>query len=74
MNQLPRHNKSIVTNQCLPRSFHSFLAVLCKWEVGDPCVSPIQRPFCFAVSDYEAPGWHFVCVKIGVLGYVGLDL
>lgn len=59
MNQLPRHDESIITNQRLPRGFHTFLAVLCKWEVGDSGVSAVQRPFSFAVADYEAPGWHF---------------
>lgn len=58
MNQPPRHNQPVITHQRLARRFHAFLPVFCQWEVADARVAPGERPFCFAVADYEAAGGH----------------
>ena len=75
MNQFPRRNQPIITNECFSSCFDSFLTVRCEGKIRDACVSAVEGPFGFAMSDYEASWGHFFFfLFVSILGWVGDEL
>ena len=49
------HDQAVVSNQSSPSRDDALFTIGRQWKLRDACVSPIERPFCFAMSNYEDP-------------------
>lgn len=58
MDEILRHDQSVVADERFARGFDSLLPVRGEWEVCCAGVSSVEGPFGFAVADDEAAWCH----------------
>jgi hypothetical protein len=53
MSQVPRHDQSIITDQCPTRGSDPLLAVVCEGQFRGAGMTAVEGPFRLAVADDE---------------------
>ncbi len=53
MRQVAGDDQTVIADECFPCGADTLLAVFSEWNIRCACVPPVERPFCFAMTDDE---------------------